>query len=76
MYLYTCTKGMCTCTMYDSVQCDAYTHTCTYIHVLKVCVHVQCMMYNAYTHSVQCDVQCMIVYSVMHIHIHVLIYMY
>ena len=60
MYLYTCTKGTCTCTMYDSTQCDAYTHTCTYIHVLKVCVHVQCM----------------IVYSVMHIHIIVLIYMY
>ena len=58
MYIYTCTKGtVCTCTsaMYGSVQCNAYT--CTYIHVLKV----QC---------VRVHLQCMVVYSVMHIHIH------
>ena len=60
MYIYACTKGtVCMCTMYSSVQCGAYTHT--YIHVLKVeCVRV---------HQ-----QCMVVHSVMHIHIH--IYMY
>ena len=61
-YIYTCTKGtVCTCTstMYGSVQCDVYTHT--YIHVLKV----QCVRVHQ---------QCMVVHSVMYIHIH--IYMY
>ena len=59
-YIYTCTKGtVCMCTMYSSVQCGAYTHTCTYIHVLTV----QCVC-----------VQCIVVCSVVHTHIH--IYMY
>ena len=48
IHVYTSTKGTCiymyTCisAMYGSVQCDAYTHTYMYIHVLKVqyCMYV------------------------------------
>ena len=29
---YTCTEGTCTSALYGSVQCDAYTCTCTFMH--------------------------------------------
>ena len=52
VYIHTCTEGMCTSTMYGSVQCDAYTHT--YIHVLK-CTCTSTMygsvQFDAYTHT-------------------------
>ena len=43
-------KGTCTSAMYGSAQCNVYTDT--YIHELKVHVHVhwQCMV----VHSVMC----------------------
>ena len=51
IYIHTCTEGTCTSAMYGNAQCDVYT----YIHVLKVYVHRQCM----------------VMYSLMHIHIHI-----
>ena len=63
LYIHTCTEGTCTSIIYTVyIYVCVYTHT--YIHVLKVRVHLQCL----------------VVYSVMHInvHLHVLtcVYMY
>ena len=55
--VHTYTEGTCTSTMYGSAQCDVYICTPVHTYILKVCVHLQCMV----VHSVMC----------IHVHTHI-----